>query len=259
MKHDLTTRLPARWTNVLAVFAFGILAWLSGASLSGCAGGRAVPAADNTPTNVMIASALNKSLLPPEYRIGSLDEIEIRVKYHDRLNDVAKVRPDGRITLPETGDLFVAGLSPAELDSAITSAYAPFVHEPEVTVFVRNFGNLFVYVLGEVKSPGQQELKPRLTVLQALASANGPIRGAKLGNVVLLRRGPAGEVQARLVNLDRGNIPEGRIEDAYLQAEDIVFVPKTFIATINEFLTQVYDGIFPPFDIYLRTLREYNR
>lgn len=256
MNYYLTSMLRRNSAStLLALMRYAVAAaFLCG--LAGCAGQRAAGA---KAAPVVMAGAPESMAVPRAYRLGALDEIEIRVKYHERLNDLAKVRPDGRITLPEVGDLYVAGLTPAELDSAVTAAYAPLVHDPEVTVFVRNFGNQTVYVFGEVKSPGMQELKPRMTVLQALASAGGPIRGAKLNSAVLLRRGPGGEAQAWLLNLDRGSIPQGRAEDAYLQAEDIVFVPKTFIATVNDFLSQIYDGLFPPFDIYFRALREYNR
>lgn len=261
MNHYLTSDVHRSFVSKLTAGLFYALAGVIGAGFSGCAGQRAAqtPAASGAAQVTRVGAPDSNALPPSYYRLGALDEIEIRVKYHDRLNDLAKVRPDGCITLPEVGDLHVAGMTPVSLDSAITAAFAPVVHDPEVTVFVRNFGNLVVYVLGEVRSPGKQELKPRMTVLQALASASGPIRGAKLSNVVLLRRGPAGEVQAQMLNLDRSNIPQGRIEDAYVQAEDIIFVPKTLLATVNEFLTQFYDGVFPPFDIYLRALREYNR
>lgn len=258
MKHYLSAVLQKNFANKFVAFTICGLAGTFGASFVGCAGQRAVQTPAGT-APVMMVGAPATGILPPSYRVGALDEIEIRVKFHDRLNDLAKVRPDGRITLPEVGDLYVAGMTPSGLDSAVTAVYTPLVHDPEVTVFVRNFGNLAVYVFGEVKSPGPVDLKHRMTVLQALVAASGPVRGAKLSNVVLLRRGPSGEVQARLLNMDRSNISSAGIEDAYLQPEDIIFVPKTFLATVNEFLTQFYDGVFPPFDIYLRTLREYNR
>jgi hypothetical protein len=54
-------------------------------------------------------------------------------------------------------------------------------------------------------------------------------------------------------------IKNAAYQDLYVQPEDIIFVPKTFIASVNNFLTQVYDGLFPPVDVYLRALREYNR
>ncbi len=195
----------------------------------------------------------------PEYRIGILDELEIRVRYHERLNGVVKVRPDGRITLEDIGDVDAAEMTPSALDSFITQAYSAVVHAPEVTVIVRSFAGLAVYVLGEVDRPGIVELKPKMTALQAITAASGPIRGANLSSVILLRRDTVGALKATRLNIKRSGIKDGTYQDTYIQPEDIVYVPKTFIANVNDFLTQVYDGLFPPFDIYLRTLREYSR
>jgi len=221
--------------------------------LYGCAGTHS-SRSGATPLAIKPSAALL-----PEYRINALDELEIRVRYHERLNGLAKVRPDGRITLEDFGDLRAAGMTPAELDSAITAAYAPLIHEPEVTVFVRSFAALSLYVVGEVRNPGIVEMKPQMTVLQALAAASGPIRTAKLNSVMRLRRDPAGELKAMRLDLNPSAIKNGAFQDMHVQPEDIIFVPKTFIASVNNFLTQVYDGLFPPVDVYLRALREYNR
>ena len=35
---------------------------------------------------------------------------------------------------------------------------------------------------------------------------------------------------------------------------DIIYVPKTYIASANDFLNQLYDIILPPFDVYLRAV-----
>lgn len=227
----------------------------------GCAGNNAArqsPAVGAEVTTVD-ANASPAATLLPEYRIGLLDELEVRVHYHERLNETAKVRPDGRITLQEVGDLYVLGLTAAEVDRKITEAYAQSLHAPEVTVFVRNFAGLSVYVMGEVDKPGRIDMVPNMTVLQALAAAGGTIKGAKMNSVVVLRPSPEGKLQALRLDLDRGAIQKGLAQDQPLQPQDLIFVPKTFIANVNEFLTQIYDGLFPPFDIYLRTLREYNR
>jgi protein involved in polysaccharide export with SLBB domain len=193
------------------------------------------------------------------YRIGMLDELEIRVRYHDRLNNIVKVRPDGRITLEDLGDLLVAGMTPPSLDSLITDLYSGLIHEPEVTVFVRGFAELSLYVVGEVRDPGVVVIKPKMTVLQALAAAKGPIRTAKMSSVIMLRRDATGELRATRLDLAGSAIKNAAYQDLYVQPEDIIFVPKTFIASVNNFLTQVYDGLFPPVDVYLRALREYNR
>lgn len=255
-------RLPNVWSHMLLlVVACGELL------LTGCA---------STPANRLAANpGLSASATlpayrdrvaitgiaspPPEYRINILDELEIKTRYHERLNETVKVRPDGRITLEAIGDLYVAGRTPSEVDSLITAAYAGIVHAPEVTVYVRHFAGLAVYVLGEVDKPGQFELQPNMTVLQALAAAGGPVPGAKLNSVIVLRLNQAGELTGVRVDLARPALAAAAHQDLYLQPQDVVYVPKTFIANVNEFLTQIYDGLFPPFDVYLRALREYNR
>lgn len=196
--------------------------------------------------------------LPPQYRIGMLDELEIRVRYHDRYNDRVVVRPDGRITLVDIGDLFVLGKTPAEIDDMVTEAYASIIHDPEVTISVRAFGGLNVYVFGEVRNAGMFEFQPNMTVLQALAMAGGPIRGANLSSVVLLRRLETERPEAIRLDVTRGAISAGRSYDLYLQPHDILFVPRTFIASTVEFLDQVYDGLLPPIDAYIRAIRAFD-
>lgn len=255
-------RHPALWAPVLLLaLAFGELAMMGCASAPvprvaanpGLSSSATLPAYRDRVAITGVASA------PPEYRINILDELEIKTRYHERLNEIAKVRPDGRITLEAVGDLYVVGRTPSQVDSLITAAYAEIVHAPEVTVYVRTFAGLAVYVLGEVDKPGQFELQPNMTVLQAVAAAGGPIRGAKMNSVIVLRPDQVGELTGVRVDLARPALAAAAHQDLYLQPQDVVYVPKTFIANVNEFLTQVYDGLFPPFDIYLRALREYNR
>lgn len=195
----------------------------------------------------------------PEYRIGLLDELEVRVEFHERFNELVKVRPDGRITLVSIGDLYVLGMTPSELDRIITRAYARLVRDPEVTVFVREFGGRVIYVFGEVDKPGIFELQPGMTILQAIASAGGPIRGAKLNSVMLIRQSATGSPEAYRYDLSRKALHHGEEQDDVLLPRDIVYVPRTTIADINDFLSQFYSAILPPLDTYLRALREYGR
>ena len=234
--------------------------------LLGCAGPRSAkvhavndPRADAAGIWNVERVGANASAEPSEYRISTFDHLEIKFFHHERYNGIAIVRPDGRITLESIGDVYVAGLTPLEADSVITAAYSKVLHAPEVAVMVREFGSRAVYVLGEVLRPGPVELKSNMTVLQAIVAVNGPNRGAKMNSVIVLRRTPAGELGGLRIDLSGDAIKAAMLQDQYLLPEDIVFVPKTFIANVNNFLTQVYEGLFPPFDIYLRAMREYNR
>ncbi|NUO79760.1 polysaccharide export protein [candidate division KSB1 bacterium] len=253
--------LRRRLEKSSAIFHKPVLMLLLLLALFGCAGNKATQRglAENAASPAVNANASPAAVMLPEYRVGVLDELEIRVQFHERLNELAKVRPDGRITLQEIGELYVLDLTAAEIDRIITEAYSKNLHTPEVTVFVRNFAGRSVYVLGEVDKPGRIDLMPNMTVLQALAAAGGTIRGAKMNSVVVLRPGSDGKLQAMRLDLNRGAIQNGLAQDQILLPQDLVFVPKTFIANVNEFLTQIYDGLFPPFDIYLRAVREYNR
>lgn len=200
-------------------------------------------------------SRQSEPVFPPEYSLGFGDVVEIKFFNNERFNETVAVRPDGRITLEKMGDIPVIGMTPLQLDSLITVTYAEFVRSPEVTVFVRQFGSYQVYVLGEVNLPGGYPIQQNMTIMQAVAVAGGAKETAKLGCVMILRRGEGESVNA--VKVDLASVIKGAngvisLDDFYVQGQDVIYVPKTFIASASAFLKQVYDGLLPPVDIYLR-------
>ena len=68
----------------------------------------------------------------PEYRLQPGDEIEIKFFYNPSLNEKLIVRPDGKISLQLIDELFVAGLTPAQLDKILTKRYATELKQPEL-------------------------------------------------------------------------------------------------------------------------------
>jgi polysaccharide export outer membrane protein len=191
----------------------------------------------------------------PEYRLGFGDVIEIKIFDNERFNETVAVRPDGRITIEKIGDIFAAGMTPSELDSLITDTYSKFIRKPDVTVFVRQFGSYQVYVCGEVNAPGAFPLQRDMNILQALATAGGPKDTAKLGSVMILRRGSNKNLDALKVDVKsalKGKNNVNPPEVLRVHNQDVIYVPKTAIASTSTFLKQVYDGFLPPLDIYLR-------
>lgn len=190
--------------------------------------------------------------LPAEYRLGFGDVIEVKFFNNNQFNETLTVRPDGRISMQKVGDIVVADMTPMELSRRITETYAKIIKDPEVTVIVRNFGGQQVYVLGEVKSPGAYPLQRNLTILQSLALAGGQRETAALKSILLLRRQPDGKIDVQRIDLSQNSTAAIAKNDRYLEAYDIIYVPKTFIANVNTFLEQAFSGIIPPLDIYLR-------
>lgn len=206
-----------------------------------------------------------KTSFLPEYRLGFGDVVEVKFFNNANFNETVAVRPDGRITMEKIGDIFVVGMTPSQLDTLITDAYAKFIRNPEVTVFVRQFGGYQVYVLGEVNTPGGYPIQRNMNLLQALAAAGGPKETAKLRSVMILRRGEKKEeinsfkvdlMKPMQVQGSNYAVPE---DEFYVQAQDVIYVPRTFIANASTFMKQIYDGLLPPLDIYLRILLWSNR
>lgn len=190
----------------------------------------------------------------PEYRLGFGDLLEVKFFNNSQFNETVVVRPDGRISMEKVGDIHVAGKTPKELSEAITIAYAEIIKNPEVTVIVRNFGGYQVYVLGEVNVPGAYPIQQNMTILQALAKAGGQKDTANLKSILLLRRQLDGGIAANRIDLSVPSLEEINKNDRSVEAFDIIYVPKSFIANVNTFLNQAFSGLIPPLDIYLRAV-----
>ena len=117
-------------------------------------------------------------LFPPtgrtDYQIGRQDLLEIEVFGVEDLSQVVRVSDDGSITMPLLGRLAVAGLSKTDLQDLIARLLGErFVHDPQVTVFVREYESKKVAVSGAVRNPGSYEMLGRKTLLEMISMAGG--------------------------------------------------------------------------------------
>jgi polysaccharide export outer membrane protein len=188
----------------------------------------------------------------PDYRLGFSDVIDIKFFSDSEFNETLTVRPDGKISMQRVGDIKVAGMTPAELSKVIAETYSSIIKNPEVTVIVRSFGGYQVYVLGEVNSPGDFPIQRNLTVLQSIAQAGGQKESANMKSVLVMRRDENGGVTATRVDLSGLSSEMIQKNDIFVEAYDIIYVPKTYIANINTFVDQALSGIIKPLDIYMR-------
>jgi protein involved in polysaccharide export with SLBB domain len=186
----------------------------------------------------------------PEYQIGIGDELEVKFFDNEKFNEKILVRPDGRISLQRIDDLYVNGLTPTQLDSFVTRSYGQIIKNPDITIFVRKCSGDQVYLLGEVKMPGPYPLQNGMTLLQALAVARWESGVANLGSVVLLRKTNANTLIAQKINTRKlldANHPGA---DLVLQADDVIYVPKKFIANLGQFVRSYYDILLPPWQAF---------
>ena len=121
------------------------------------------------------------------YVIGPEDALDISVWKEPDVSRAVPVRPDGKISLPLLNDIQAAGLTPMQLQAAITEGLKKFFTGPQVTVIVTQINSRRIYVMGEVARPGAFPMLPNMTILQALSTAGGFSQYAKLRGIYLLR------------------------------------------------------------------------
>ncbi len=189
---------------------------------------------------------------PLPYRLQTGDQLDIRFFYNTELDQKAVVRPDGKITLQLIGDQRAAGLTPAELKDRLRQRFKGILRRPEISVIVTAFSPPKAYIAGEVEQPGELELGARTQVLQAIIRRGGFTPDAEPRNIVLIRnRGDAPpefltlDLAAFLRHDERAN-REGRIaRNLALRPFDIVYVPRTRIASVAEFFDRYIGRILP--------------
>ncbi len=186
------------------------------------------------------------------YILANGDVFDVTFLFEKQLDTRVKVRPDGGVALPIVGDVLAAGRTPAELDSQLTAAYATYYREPEITVNVVDFAPPTVYVMGEVRVPGDVELVPGLSMLQAIAVRGGPLVGANMGSVMLLRRLNDRQALAQRIDLERVLEAKNMAADPLLAPYDIIYVPPSFITRIGRFVDQFFNKLTPIPILYLR-------
>lgn len=125
-----------------------------------------------------------------DYVIGVGDVLSIKVYMQDNLNGTAKVRRDGRITLPLVGEVTAVGRKPVALAREIEEQLKRFIQQPRVTLSIEQSQPITVTLLGEVARTGALTLEPPVTLVEALAQAGGLTEFADRDKIFVLRRVP---------------------------------------------------------------------
>jgi protein involved in polysaccharide export with SLBB domain len=180
-----------------------------------------------------------------EYKIQVGDELEVKFFFNQDLNEKVTVRPDGRISLQLVGEIVTAGQTPRELTNTLKQEYARELANPELTVIVRSFAAQRVYVGGEVSRPGEFQLVRSLTVLQAVAMAQGFKDTARMSEVVVIRRNVDRTPLVIPLNVKLAINGTDLAQDMALMPYDVVFVPKSAIANLNKFVEMYIRQMIP--------------
>lgn len=199
--------------------------FLAVALLSGCASG---PKFVGRPDLTLVPGG---KLPPPAgqdlileqraYVVGPFDRISLDVYGVPELQRTVQVDASGRASLPLIGELIVAGQTPSQLATLVESRLrGKYVRDPHAIVNVDSV-NQKIAINGQVKVPGMYPVTGRMTLMRAIAVAQGTTEFADMEYVVVFRR-VDGQQMAALYNI--GAIRSGAYEDPEVYANDLIEV-----------------------------------
>jgi polysaccharide export outer membrane protein len=110
--------------------------------------------------------------LAPTYRLGAGDKLRITVFGETDLTGEYEVNSAGAVAFPLVGDVAASGKTLPEFSAALTDALVPdYLLNANPAVEVLNYRPF--YILGEVRTPGTYPYSANLTVVNAVATAEG--------------------------------------------------------------------------------------
>lgn len=157
-----------------------------------------------------------------DYLLVEGDLVQLKVFEQEQLSTRARVRADGKISVPLLGDVQAAGLTPNALAADVKAALTDFVKAPNVTVSLEETRPPAVYVTGHVVRPGTYPLDPKAPgVLPAIVTAGGLTPYARKDRIFVVRGGAPARIRFAYEGLTRAETAANRFK---LLPGDVVVV-----------------------------------
>lgn len=164
---------------------------------------------------------------PTGFAPGNLapgDVVKLVFAGASELNQVQKIRPDGKLSLPLIGEVDASGKKLKALQDELTALYKPQLKIPDVVATLES-STVAVNVTGEVLRPGKVALDRPLTLLEAIMEAGGVTPEGTLRNVLVIRT-VDGKQYTQYFDLTpafRGKTTSS----VYLRPYDMIVVPES--------------------------------
>lgn len=185
-------RLQHLCRPIVAIFITALLGACAG---SGGAPGFGVPGGANQP----VAAPVQEVFVAEDYLLGSGDRVKVTVFGEDDLSGEYEVDGSGQVPLPLIGQVRAMGLTVQGFQQAVEVAFRDgYLKDPRVSAEVTTYRPY--YILGEVNQPGTYAYQNGLTVLNAVATAQGFTYRANEKNVFIRRDGAQDEQRVPLTS-----------------------------------------------------------
>ena len=157
----------------------------------------------------------------PDYVIGPGDRIILNLWGSVEGTHELEVNRSGEVILPRVGSVKVWGVTFKRLPDVLKASLSKIFKDLELNVTMGKLRVIKVFVVGEVKAPGDYNLSPLSTLINALSASGGPLKTGTLRNIQVKRGGTVVET----VDLYDFFLKGDKSKDIHLQPGDTIFVP----------------------------------
>lgn len=164
-----------------------------------------------------------------DYRIAAADLISVTVYQDPEMNRKARVNSNGTISLPLVGSVKIGGMTMLEAQSTIETKLGKYLVNPQASLFIEEYGNKTIFVMGEVAKPGSYPIptESRMTVLEAISTAGGftPVAAQDRTRVLRYVNGASVSFDINVRQITQQGLKD---KDLVLEPNDVIFIPQTF-------------------------------
>lgn len=174
---------------------------------------------------------------PPRAQVlGPFDQVSIDVFGLPEFSRTLTIDRSGNISLPLAGEIVASGRTPTQLSAAVAERLrANHVRAPQVSINVTQIVSQVITVDGAVRTPGLYPVTGRMTLLRALARAEGTTEFARENYILVFRRVNGQDIVGLY---DVRAIKQGLYPDPELFANDVVEVDESRARRIFSLVVQ---------------------
>lgn len=153
-------------------------------------------------TVVLLLFLLTGVCFAQEYTVGEGDVLDINVYENEDLSTTVRVSAGSTIRVPLLGEISVENMTVSQVSAKIEKLLADgYLVNPQVDVFIAEHRSKKAVILGQVRNPGQYELRGRITFLEFISKAGGLTQDA--GSSATVKRTDGNKTRQIDIDLDK--------------------------------------------------------
>ncbi len=165
--------------------------------------------------------------LAQDYTVGEGDVLDINVYENEDLTTTVRVTANSTIRVPLIGEISVTDMTVSQVSLKIETLLADgYLVNPQVDVFIKEHRSKQAIILGLIESPGQYELRGKITFLEFISKAGGLTSDA--GSTATIKRINKSDKKKETIVVDLERlIKKGETSlNILIQDKDSVYISK---------------------------------